>query len=60
MRDTGIADKVQHIACTEYIAYQATALVHLEIIAISGHDTGRVLATVLQYLQPVVQQLVHR
>jgi hypothetical protein len=60
VRDPGIAGKVKHIACTKYVAYQATSLVHLEIIAIGGHDTGRVLSPMLQYLQPVVQQLVHR
>ena len=49
--------------CTEdkeHVSHQAGALVHVKASAFGGGNARRVLATVLQHLQPVVQQLVDR
>ena len=60
MRDSHGAGQGTHVARPEYIAYQTRAFVHVEGIAFSGCDTGSILSAMLQYHQPVIEQLVYR
>ena len=58
--DAPVTFEAAHIARTEHVAHQAGALVHVKASAFGGGNARRVLATVLQHLQPVIQQLVDR
>ncbi len=60
MRDARIALQGAHVAGAEHIAHQTVALVQMEGVAVYGGDTRRILPAMLQYLQPVIQQLVDR
>jgi hypothetical protein len=48
------------MAGVEHIAHQTVVLAQAELVAIAGHDTGGILATVLQHGQGVVDRLVNR
>ena len=50
MADTGVTVQITHIAGAEHITHHAFAFMHMEHIALYGHDTGRILPTVLQHL----------
>jgi hypothetical protein len=58
MCDTGIAHQRAHVAGAEHIAHHAAALVHVKGLATGGDNTRRILPTVLQHLQSVIQQLI--
>ena len=58
--DTGVADQIAHIACTEDFAHHPFAFVHMEGTAFGRYNACRILSPVLQHLQAVVQKLVYR
>ena len=60
MGDAGIAHQVAHIARAEHIAHHAGIFMHMEHLALGGYDARRILSAVLQHLQSVIQQLIHR
>jgi hypothetical protein len=56
--DAPVADQIAHIAGAENVAHQPRALVHMEAPALCGGDARRILAAMLEHLQPVIEQLV--
>ena len=60
MPDAAGAEQAAHVARAEHVAHHAAALVHMEGGALRSHDTGSILAAVLQHQQPVVKDLVDR
>ena len=60
MADARVAAQLEHVMLLEDIAHQARALAHTQLTLIGGHDSGGVLAAVLQYGQCVIDALVDR
>ena len=60
MADAGVAHELAHVAGAEDVAHVARRLVHVKHRALAGHDAGRVLTTVLQQQQAVIQDLINR
>ena len=60
MGDAGVAHQVAHISRAEHIAHHAGVFVHMKHLALGGYDAGGILPAVLQHLQSVIQQLIHR
>jgi hypothetical protein len=60
MTNAHIAMQVAHIARAKYIAHHAFALVHAKSLTLIGRHARRVLPTVLQQQQRIINQLVHR
>ena len=60
MRDPHLAWQGAHIAGSEYIADQSRTLVHMKGLARRGDNTCGVLTTMLQQMQPVIEQLIDR
>src|SRR5690606_4841937 len=55
MADADAPRQQPHLRLHEHVLHQAVALVDVQPVAVHGGDAGRVLATVLQDLQRVVQ-----
>jgi len=53
--DAELAGEQLHVRHVEHVARQAVALVQADAVAVDGGDAGRVLATVLQHRQAVVE-----
>ena len=59
LADAIVARQRPHIAGAEHIAHHAARLVHVELGPRSGDDARRILPTVLQQKQRIVEKLVH-
>ena len=59
MADTHIAPETQHVARVEHVTHQAVVLAQVQAFAFAGHDTGRILSTMLQNSQSIVDGLVN-
>src|ERR1700681_1454003 len=60
MADAGVAHELAHVAGAEDVAHVTGRLVHVKHRTLAGHDAGRVLTSVLQEQQAVIQDLVDR
>jgi len=58
MTDADIAEQLLHVALLEDIAHQAVILAQEQLAAMTGHDTGSVLATMLKHGKRVIQRLI--
>jgi hypothetical protein len=58
--DADVTCELEHVLLLEHVAHQTGGLVRAEAALKGGHDAGRVLATMLQYGQGIVEPLVHR
>jgi hypothetical protein len=56
--DTLVALQRQHVLLLEHIAYQPRSLARAQAAFVRGHDTGGILAAMLQHCQRIVQTLV--
>jgi hypothetical protein len=59
MADPHIAAQAQHMPGVENIANQTIVLAQVQLAPFAGHDAGGILATVLEYGQCVVNQLIY-
>ena len=59
MADADVARQPHHVTLTKHIAHEAIGLALLQALLTPGHDARRVLATVLQDRQRVVNRLVN-
>ena len=60
MAHAHVALELLHVVLLEDIAHQPTALAHEQLAFGDGRDARRVLATVLQYRQCVIDALIDR
>jgi len=58
MSDALVSLQRQHVLLLEHIAYQPRALARAQPAFVRGHDTGGILAAMLQHCQRIVQTLV--
>ncbi|MOA38107.1 hypothetical protein D3C78_1597550 [compost metagenome] len=58
MADADLADQALHVALLEHVTHQAVVLAQKQPAAMAGHDTGSVLAAMLEDGQRVIQRLV--
>jgi hypothetical protein len=59
MTDTHIASQPQHVPLVENIANQTVAFSQMKMALFRRHDTGGVLAAMLQVRQCVVKSLIY-
>jgi hypothetical protein len=52
--------QLEHVVLLKHVTHQAGALARTEPSFKGGHDAGRILATVLQYRERVVETLIDR
>ena len=60
MADAHVALQSLHVPGLEHVLDQTICLALLEVPIIDGHDAGRILTTVLQYGQRIIQGLINR
>ena len=60
MCNAGITYQVAHVSGTEHFTHHAFAFVHMKRAALCSHNACRILTTMLQHLQTVIQQLIDR
>src|SRR3569623_315242 len=58
LADTGIAQQRTHVSRTEHVAHQAVRLMHCERMSIAGCDARRILSSMLQQQQRIVDLLI--
>ncbi len=56
--DADVADQALHVALLEHVAHQAIILAQEQPAVMAGHDTGSVLAAVLEDRKRVIQRLI--
>ena len=60
LTQTDIAWQGPHITCAENVAHHALGFMHEKLLLKLRDDTRRILSTVLQQEQGVVNELIHR
>jgi hypothetical protein len=58
MADTHVADQALHVPLLEDVAHQTIVLAQEQPAVMAGHDTGSVLAAVLEDRKRVIQRLI--
>ena len=59
MTDTHVANQPTHVAGAEHISHHTVILAQIEPVAVTGHDTCRVLPAMLQNGQRIINALIH-
>ncbi|BAP14355.1 hypothetical protein AS19_15040 [Alcanivorax sp. NBRC 101098] len=59
MANPHVAYKAAHMASAENVAHHAIIFAQVETVAVTGHYTSRILATMLENGQGIINPLVH-
>ena len=59
MAEPDIAAQAPHMPLLEHVAHETVALAHEELALMLGDDAGRILATMLEHRQRIVNPVIY-